>query len=173
MCRPFHDHAFAMVLFSQSDWVEAEMAARRWTPDWCYPGYGGCVLRAGHAGFRRDLYVDRAGACPAAREPRGMGAVRAPLAKGGMAVLIVVTAWLRAYVAAWNDHGVDVIVDLYDVGARRVSPVGALEGRDAIRSFVQGLFAMSPDTTIELGRTAENHNDVLFEFVDRGTHQIG
>jgi len=88
-----------------------------------------------------------------------------------MAVLIVVTAWLRAYVAAWNDHGVDVIVDLYDVGARRVSPVGALEGRDAIRSFVQGLFAMSPDTTIELGRTAENHNDVLFEFVDRGTHQ--
>lgn len=77
---------------------------------------------------------------------------------------------LRAYVAAWNDHRVDAIVGLYDVGARRVSPVGALEGRDAIRSFVQGFFAMSPDTTIELGRTAENHNDVLFEFVDRGTH---
>jgi hypothetical protein len=49
--RPLHHYAFAMVSFSQSDWVEAEMAARLWTPDRCYPGYGGCVLRAGRAGF--------------------------------------------------------------------------------------------------------------------------
>jgi hypothetical protein len=30
---------------------------------------------------------------------------------------------------------------------------------------------MSPDTVIELGRTAENQTDVLFGFVHRGTHQ--
>jgi hypothetical protein len=35
-------------------------------------------------------------------------------------------------------------------GARRVSPLGTLERRYAIRSFAQGFFAMSPDTTIEL-----------------------
>jgi hypothetical protein len=78
---------------------------------------------------------------------------------------------LRACAVAWNDHQADVIAALYDAGARRVSPLGALEGRDAIRSFVLGFFVRSPDTAIKLGRTAENHDDVLFEFVHRGTHQ--
>jgi hypothetical protein len=41
---------------------------------------------------------------------------------------------LRSYVAARNDHDVDLTVRLCDVGARRVSPLGALEGRDAIQS---------------------------------------
>jgi hypothetical protein len=57
--------------------------------------------------FRRDHYVDRAGACPAARQPRGMCAVRAPLAKGGMAVLIVVTVWRCRSMSGFGDGSAD------------------------------------------------------------------
>jgi hypothetical protein len=86
--------AMAVVLagITASAYVVRRWQQRRWTPDRVIQAMA-VVFFGWPPWVHRDHYVDRAGACPAARRPRGMGAVRAPLAKGGIAVLIVVTAW--------------------------------------------------------------------------------
>lgn len=79
---------------------------------------------------------------------------------------------LEAYADAWNAHDVKAISDLYAPEAVRVSPLGAVEGRVAIRSYVEAFFAMSPDTSIEIGRHSSTASEVFYEFVDEGT-QLG
>src|SRR5215475_313411 len=90
-------------------------ALARWRRRWQKAPNPGPVLSrlrrlcssGGPRWFSPGSYVHRAGACPAARCPRGMGAVRAPLAKGVMAVLIVVTAWRCRSMSGFADGSAD------------------------------------------------------------------
>jgi carboxymethylenebutenolidase len=80
----------------------------------------------------------------------------------------------RGYIDAWNRHDLDAIVDsvtedfIYD--ERPTTMDRPLQGRSALRAYLERIFAAFPDLSIELTSCDAGSVLAVSESIMRGTH---
>ena len=77
---------------------------------------------------------------------------------------------VRRQAEAQNKGDLDTVVGFYTTDAVWTSPQEHCQGRDAIRSPYDRLYAAFPDGQVELGRTVEQGDVCMYEVTFRGTN---
>jgi limonene-1,2-epoxide hydrolase len=81
---------------------------------------------------------------------------------------------VRDFCDAWKALDIDAIVDAFtDDAVYHNIPMDPLEGKDAIRAFLEGLGAMMTAAEFRIGNLAVNGDVVLTERVDSFTTPAG
>ncbi len=79
--------------------------------------------------------------------------------------------FVRRYLDAWNRHDVTAIDMLYAADALQESPLGTLEGLDAIRGYWQTLLHTFPDLSMDCRLQFVTGFHGVMEWTIKGTHR--
>jgi steroid delta-isomerase-like uncharacterized protein len=104
-------------------------------------------------------------ACAAADDPPATPSTPAPQEPAPERLLV------EAYFAAFNQHDVDAVMDLYAPHATMLDPTydEPVEGKDVIRQHLVDLFAAVPDVNDEVVSTVVQPGFAAVEIVATGT----
>ena len=80
---------------------------------------------------------------------------------------------LDEFIAGWSTHDMERLLPLFtdDVEYEDVTFGVANHGKEELRAFAEGFFAVSPDVTFELTSKVVTSTRVAAEWVAKGTHQ--
>lgn len=80
---------------------------------------------------------------------------------------------VQEFLAAWSAHDPDRLLQLLtdDVDYADLPAGAALRGKEQVRAFAQGWFAVSPDIRFEPTATVVTGSRAAVEWVGSGTHQ--